>query len=49
MLDERKEAERQETKDFLDLVVDELKEKPVLDENFCLGCSLLVSIRHQPR
>ena len=36
MLDERKEAERQETMDFLDLVVDELKEKPVLDENFCL-------------
>ena len=36
MLDERKEAERRETMDFLDLVVDELKEKPVLDENFCL-------------
>jgi cytochrome P450 len=37
MLDERKKAaERRETMDFLDLVVDELKEKPVLDEDFCL-------------
>ncbi|CAL4903053.1 unnamed protein product [Urochloa decumbens] len=36
MLDERKEAERQETMDFLDVVVDELNENPVLDEEFSL-------------